>query len=383
MMNYIPRKIEAKISNYLKLFPVLGITGPRQSGKSTTITSVLPEYRYVTFDDARQRSFFYDDPEGFMKEYNNNVIFDEVQKIPEIFELIKISVDKDRNNYGKFILTGSSQFSLIKKITESLAGRIGLISMLPMQYSELPENCKEESIFRGGYPELVSRKYVGFDEWYSSYLSSYLEKDVRDLVNIGDLRDFQRLIELLAANVSQCLNMSNYAKDLGVTVQTVKRWISVLEASYIIFLLPPYFKNYGKRIIKSPKLYFYDSGLVSYLTGISNKDLFKNGPMKGSLYENYIVSEVIKKDNINDKHNVVYFFRTSSHEEIDLIIDRKVNKELIEIKHTSSFKPKMMETISKYLEDDDVGYLLYNGDEFPYKSNIKIINYSQYLSEDR
>ena len=378
-MYYIKRDIEQTIIRYTQIFPVVAITGPRQSGKSTTLKTIFKEYRYITFDDMRVRAHFENDPYGFMEQYNDHVIFDEVQKAPEIFDYIKLVVDQHRDVYGRFILTGFSQFTLVKKITESLAGRIGILSMLPFRYTEMPESLREESIYRGSYPEVVVKKYKYSEEWYSSYINTYLEKDVRALVNIGDLKDFRRLIELLAANTSHVLNMSQFASDIGVTVQTVKRWISVLEASYIIFLLPSYHKNYGKRIVKSPKIYFYDTGLVSYIVGIESLKLFENGPMSGAIFENYMIAEINKKLLLQGPRSKIYYFRNSDKEEIDLIVDLKTHSDLIEIKYTKSFKPKMTYTVEKYLQNEDLGYLLYRGENFPYKKNIKVINYSDYL----
>jgi hypothetical protein len=266
------------------------------------------------------------------------------------------------------------------KISESLAGRIGLLSMLPFQFQELPNSLKEDSIFKGGYPELVTRKYEGLSEWYESYINTYIEKDVRTLLNIENLRDFRRLITLLAANTSQVLNMSKLSLELGVAVQTIKRWICVLEASYIIFLLPTYYKNFGKRVRKLPKIYFYDTGLVSFLTGIKDEQIFENSSMSGSIFENYIVLEIYKKELANNTYSKLYYFRTSNQEEIDLIVDRKTHKELIEIKSGKSFKLKMTSSIKKFLEPNDVGYLLFMGKEFQYKPNIKIWNYKDYLN---
>lgn len=380
-MGYIKRIIEPVILEYTATFPVVALTGPRQSGKSTTLLKLLKNYTYITFDDYKIADYFAKDPESFMEQYNNKVIFDEVQKAPEIFNYIKMAVDKDRSNYGKFILTGSSQFAFIKKVTESLAGRIGLLSMLPFQFLEVPKILREESVFKGSYPELIMRKYVGSSNWYSSYINTYIERDVRNLVNIGDLRDFRRLIELLAAKTSQILNMAQLSLDLGVTVQTIKRWISVLEASYIIFLLPAYYKNYTKRIVKSPKLYFYDTGLVSYITGIENKILFEKGPMAGSIFENYIISEIYKKELALNTHSSLFYLRTSNQEEVDLIIDRKIKKELFEIKFTKSFAMKMIENIIKFLEPNDRAYLLFRGKDFSYHGNIEICNYTNYLSK--
>jgi uncharacterized protein len=379
-MKYITRIIEPIIVRYSQLFPVVAITGPRQTGKSTTLMNIFKDYRYVTFDDYKAIDFFTKDPEAFMALYNNKVIFDEAQKVPKLFNYIKIAVDNDRSNYGKFILTGSSQFTFRTKISESLAGRIGLLSMLPFQFQELPNTLKEDSIFKGGYPELTTRKYEGFNEWYESYINTYIERDVRTLLNIGDLRDFRRLIILLAANTVQVLNMSKLSIELGVAVQTIKRWVSVLEASYIIFLLPTYYKNFGKRVRKLPKIYFYDTGLVSFLNGIKDKQTFENSTLCGSIFENYVVLEIYKKELSNNAQSNLYYFRTSNQEEIDLIVDRKNHKDLIEIKSGKSFKLKMITSVKKFLEPNDTGYLLFRGEEFRYKSNIKICNYKDYLN---
>ena len=381
-MTYIHRVIESKLREYCDFFSVVGITGPRQSGKSTLLLHVLKEYTYVTFDDYRNSDLFYSDPEKFMRLYQDKVIFDEVQKVPELFNYIKLAVDRDRKKKGKFVLTGSSQFSFIKGISESLAGRIGLLTLLPYQYWEMPQSLRQESIYRGGYPELVEEKYKLFEDWFSSYLETYLLKDVSLLANVGGKRDFRRLISLLAANTSQILNLSTYAKELGVDVKTIKRWISVLEASYLIFLLPPYYKNYGKRIIKSPKVYFYDTGLVSFLTGIHNKEIFEKGPLFGPLFENYLVSEIAKIEMNKKTHAELFYYRTSHGDEIDLIIDRKNKKEVIEIKAGETFKPSMVAAMKYVCEKNDRGYLLYNGRNLPFSQSIEIKNYQDYLKSD-
>jgi uncharacterized protein len=376
---YTHRVAEATILRYLKAFPVVGVTGPRQSGKSTLLQNLLPDYKYVTFDDFRNVDFFNDDPIGFMQQYNNQVIFDEVQFVPEIFNQIKIAVDNDRDNYGKFVLTGSSQFSYLQNASESLAGRIGLFQLLPFQYTECPTHLLKESIYKGSYPELVNRDYAESDLWYSSYIDTYLNKDVRVLTDIGDLRDFRRLIHLLASNTSQLLEYTSYSKDIGVSVPTIKRWISLLEASYIIFLLPPFYENFGKRIIKSPKVYFYDTGIVSFLTGIQSWAQYNKGPLAGPLYENYIISEIIKKKNHLATQNELYFLRTSNKIEIDLIVDHKQYREMIEIKKTSTFRPDHGKTIESYIQKNDKGYIIYNGETLDYKEKINVLNYGEYL----
>ena len=377
---YLQRIAQATIQRFLSSFPVLGVTGPRQSGKSTMLQHALAGYRYVSFDNIGNIDYFESDPEGFMATYNDRVIFDEVQFVPKLFNYIKVAVDNDRQNYGKFVLTGSSQFSYVKNISESLAGRIGLMSLLPLQYLEMPKALLTESIYQGAYPELVIRDYRESALWYAAYVETYLNKDVRALSNIGDMRDFNRFIRLLAAQVTQLVDLTYYAKDLGVSVPTIKRWLAILEASYVIFLLPAYHKNLGKRIIKSPKIYFYDTGLVSYLVGIKTMEQYDKGPMNGAIFENYIVAEIRKKNLHTVTGAELYYFRTSDKTEIDLIVDRKNSQDFIEIKKTSTFSPKFVAPLKKYCDKNQQGYLLYNGKEFPFSDNISIINYADYLN---
>lgn len=380
-MVYTTRIAEKTLARYLKAFPVVGVTGPRQSGKSTLLRHFLPDYSYVTFDDAKHILSFTDDPEGFLKQYQGRVIFDEVQYVPEIFNKIKILVDEQRSNYGNFVLTGSSQFKFLQHVTESLAGRIGLMSLLPFQYTEIPKALVSESIFRGSYPELVLRNYNESELWYASYLETYLSKDVRSLSNIGDLRDFRRFIQLLAAQATQLLDLTFYARDLGVSVPTIKRWLSILEASYIIFIVPPYYENYGKRIVKSPKVYFYDTGLISYFTGITTYEQFNQGPLAGSLFENYVVSEIVKNELHRAKLSEVYYFRTQDKVEIDLIVDRKSSKDFIEIKKSATFAPKMIKSLKTYTPPDCQSILLYFGESLEHRG-VKIMPYWDYLLQN-
>ncbi|MBU0455592.1 MAG: ATP-binding protein [Pseudomonadota bacterium] len=381
-MTYIHRKLEPVVREYLDYFPIVGLTGPRQSGKSTLLKKILSEYEYVTFDHANVRASFNNDPNRFLSRYNNKVIFDEVQKVPDIFDAVKTIIDQDRQNYGKYVLTSSSQFAFLKHVSESLAGRIGLLSLLPLQYLEVPKKNRYQSIYCGSFPELVLREYKFSKQWYSSYINTYLEKDVRAVRDIGNLLDFQRLITLLAANTSQILDLTHYANDIGVSVNTIKQWISVLTASYIIFLLPPFYKNFGKRITKRPKVYFYDTGMVSYLTGVSNQELYEQGPMAGGIFENYVIAEILKREKHADTDAQLYYLRTSNKEEVDLIVDRKTHKELIEIKHSGTFKDKMIENIEKFITKKDQGYLLYNGKTQAGYDNINILNYEDYLKEE-
>jgi predicted AAA+ superfamily ATPase len=379
-MRYVHRTLEPTIRKFLKHFSSVGLTGPRQSGKSTLLRELLVDnYRYVTFDDHDNVRGFHDDPKRFMRRYDDRVIFDEIQRVPELFNYVKISIDQDRQRRGKFVLTGSSQFALMRNVTESLAGRMGLLTLLPFEFREIPKKLREDSIFRGGYPELTLQSYDDFRNWYSAYVDTYLLRDVRDLSNIGELRDFRRCLQLLATRTAQLLNMSDIARDLGVAVNTVKRWISILEASYIIFLLPPFYRNFGKRITKAPKIYFHDTGLVSFLTGIKDASDFEHGPMYGSLFENYVVSEIMKRETHRKADSELFYYRSSSGLEVDLIIDRKSVREYIEIKTSETYRTEMTRAIEQIKKEREQGFLIYRGKGEVSTPDLTIINYADYL----
>jgi len=266
------------------------------------------------------------------KQYDRHVIFDEVQKVPELFNYLKMSVDENREENGRFVITGSGQFSFVRDITESLAGRIGLLSLLPFQFSEIPAGLRAEAVYRGSYPEVVRTGYQNAQDWYSAYLEIFVLRDIKSLVNIGDLHDFRHFITLLAAQTSQLLNYTDLSRSIGVSVSTVRRWVSVLEAAYVIFLLPPWYQNLGKRIIKSPKVYFYDNGLVCLLTGVTTRELYDKGPMAGSLFENYVIAEIMKNIVHSHASDQLFLYRTSHGEEIDLIIDRSTENRSLKLR---------------------------------------------------
>jgi len=392
---YIHRQIEKTLKKYLELFPAVTVTGPRQSGKSTMLKECLKnKYKYVTFDRIQNIEDFSSDPQSFMQKYNNKVIFDEAQRVPQLFNYIKLMIDEDRKNYGNFILTGSSQFSMVKGITETLAGRVGNICLLPFQYLEIPDKQKSNQLLFGSYPEIVVREYNGVLEWYESYIQNYLERDVRNLANIGNLRDFKRFINLLAANTAQEFNSSSYANEIGVNYKTIQSWFSILEASYIVFAVEPYFHNLGKRIVKRPKVYFWDTGLVSYLTGIRTKELFEKGPLCGPIFENYLISEILKTIKHNNKDIKLFYFRSNLGRESDLIIEDRLNKRIIfsEIKYNKTARPKMVENIKVLLEKekeyqvhsgyDISGLLLYSGNETGrYFGSISYMPWNSFLEQ--
>ncbi len=392
--NFQKRNIETTLKRYLGLFPAVALTGPRQSGKSTLLREVFtPEYTYLTLDDPIAVDYLREDPRGFIKKYHERIIFDEAQKAPELFNYLKIEIDNDRMNYGKFIITGSSQFNIIKEITESLAGRVGSLSLLPFEYNEIPAKNREKQMLLGSYPELVMRGFAGSKEWYGSYITNYIERDVRSLYNVGNLRDFHRLIFLLAARCAQELNMSELASEIGVSVKTIKAWISILEASYIIFLLNPYHKNLGKRIVKRPKIYFYDTGIICFLTGATSQDNLERGPLGGPVFENYIIAETLKRAKNTGQNMSLFYFRSNLGIEVDLIIQNTDTAELIytEIKNTHTPRKKMVESLMKLMEIEKEtvqipplkisGILVYRGEESgPMYDGITIMNYKKFIS---
>jgi len=328
-MRYIHRDIEKKVIALSKSFSSLALTGPRQSGKSTLLMNILKDYTYVTFDDPLTREQALSDPLFFLDSLGEKVIIDEIQYAPGILSYIKMNIDKNRQKKGLYILTGSQQFNMIKNLGDSLAGRIALLDLLPFSIREKKKTVTLKNTLelfvhaslRGSYPELVVDKSIDAHAWYGSYTQTYLERDIRSIYNIGNLRDFQQFMRFLAGRCSQLLNMTEYAKALGVSVPTIKNWLSILEAGRIIYLLPPFYNNLGKRITKSPKMYFWDIGLVCYLTGIRDKAHMLQGPMAGALFENFCVQEVLKIFMNAGQRPRLYFVRTSNDLEVDLLIE--------------------------------------------------------------
>ncbi len=379
---YYTRISEKLVKQYLNQFPSIGIMGPRQSGKSTMVKKLLGEkYTYVSFDDFEIKDLFYSDPKKFINRYNNRVIFDEAQYIPELFPLLKQVIDEDRMNYGKFVITGSGQFLMSKHISESLAGRIGLIPLLPFQYEENRAKSRDRQILLGGYPELAVRDYAGSQAWYNSYIETYLQKDLRQMVNVSDIHAFTQFLRLLAINISQVLNLSSFSRDIGVSVVTLKRWLSILENSYIIFLLNPYYRNFGKRLTKSPKIYFYDTGLVSYLTGISTIEQWEKGVLYGPLFENFIIADIFKQVLHNGINSNLYFYRTNHGDEIDLIIEQGMRVDMIEIKASVTYRSAFHKTLGNYDFGQSKKTIVYQGMDAEKIDGIYARNYKSFLLE--
>ena len=388
MMAYLQRVLESTLHKYLSIFPAIAITGPRQSGKSTLIKHLCKTtHAYVSFDDPSILEFSLLDPKGFMKQYPAPVIYDEIQKSPELFHYIKLEIDENRELRGQFILTGSNQFQIHASITETLAGRIGLLSLLPFQMSEIPSPLRSQYELYGGYPELVAQNYSNVREWHMAYLQNYIERDVRSLSNVENLRDFQRFVFLLASRTAQELNMSTLATEVGVTVRTIQRWISILEASYLIFLLPSFHNNLGKRIVKRPKLYFWDTGLVCSLTGIRSQEVLERGPLSGAIFENMVVADLYKQIHHSHRDQSLFYFRSNLGLEADLIIEDHLENHtmFIEIKRSSTFRNEMIHSLRKILsslQNNRSGYLIYQGeDAYHLSDQIHVVNAEKTLTD--
>ncbi|MCK5250945.1 MAG: ATP-binding protein [Spirochaetaceae bacterium] len=322
---YLDRAIEAVFRRALSLFPAVLITGPRQSGKTTFLKETLKDqYRYISFDDPLNREYAFHDPKGFLEQFSQSrVILDEIQYVPELLSYIKIAIDSNRRESGKWVLTGSQQFNMMRGVTESLAGRIAVLNLLPfhsLEHNQYPDSPITDFIWRGGYPENVLFP-DGRDLWISSYISTYLERDVRQLQGVHNLSLFQTFLFSCASRHSQELSYASLSKQVGISQPAAKDWISVLTASGITFLLRPYHSNFGKRLIKSPKLYFLDSALPAFLTRQPSPEALFNGTMGGSFFEGFIISETHKILIAGTNKSDIHFWRSHDQLEVDLILE--------------------------------------------------------------
>ena len=381
---YYKRVIEKILSKAVQTFPAVVISGPRQSGKTTLLKNFVKTGSFISLDDPNFRSLISENPLDYLNSLKKPVVIDELQYMPELAQFIKILIDRDRTP-GNWYITGSQQFSVMKSISESLAGRAAILSLPTFTYSE--RKIQKDLIpflLESSYPEPLLYKSVNTDLWYSSYLQTYLERDVRSLMNIDNLRDFEQFIRLLASRTATQLNYSSIANDLGISVPTIKRWVSILEASYIIYLLPPFYKNYGKRLIKAPKIYFLDPGLVNYLIGIKNESFLLNGPMAGAVFENAIISEMVKKEYARGIKPEMYYWRSQTGKEIDLIMPVNGVITPFEIKLSSTIKPLFYKNLQYWLElsgQENSGYLLTNcSKDLPLPANIKNLYWKDYFS---
>lgn len=387
-MAYIPRNAESRLKHNARDYPVIVVTGPRQSGKSTLVRHAFPEYPYVSLEDLDQREFADTDPRGFLNQFTEGAILDEAQRCPALFSYIQTRVD-ERQQPGEFILTGSQQFGLLSGITQSLAGRAALMTLLPMTYGELQSAGKigknvDKILFDGAYPPIFDRGLEPHP-WHGNYVRTYLERDVRQLINVQDLGTFQRFLRLCAGRTGQLLNLSSLANDCGITHNTAKAWISVLEASYIVHLLPPHHQNFNKRLVKTPKLYFLDTGLATWLLGIQNSEQLTTHVQRGALFESWVISELLKtRYNAGETSNL-YFWRDRSGHEVDLLIDHGIHLSPLEIKSGQTINKDYFKGLEywKNLAGDNTGkaWLIYGGGSRQIRSDVTVLPWYEINSE--
>jgi predicted AAA+ superfamily ATPase len=340
---YIKRNLEKVIKDYASSFSVISLTGPRQSGKTTLLQHVFKDYAYTTLDDLGTREMAVNDPKMFLETWKPPLIIDEAQYSPGLFSQIKIKVDNNPRQKGMYLITGSQQFLLMKNFTETLAGRIGILSLPPLAFNELsaftgltsPIDIFEQACLKGSFPQIYMdniEKTTAINGWYEGYLQTYIERDVKTLYNVGNLLSFTSFMRILASRCGQVLNMSSISADIGVAVSTIKSWISILEASNIIYLLYPYHANIRTRLTKNPKIYFIDTGLVCHLNHITEKKPLFESPLLGFLFENYCIMEIVKKYKNRGERERIFFFRTAKGVEVDLVVEDKNGYTLIEMK---------------------------------------------------
>jgi len=377
----IDREIESEVRKVSGLYPVVTITGPRQSGKTTLAKKLFPQKAYYNLETPDIRQAIQNDPVSFLSQNPEGAIIDEIQRIPELVSYIQPLVDENGIK-GQFILTGSNQFSLINTISQSLAGRTAIIKLLPFTIQEALsfKNISDQYmlVYKGFYPGIHSENLPPTTA-YRNYYETYIERDLRQLINIGDLSVFQKFIRLCVGRVGSIFNMSQLANETGVAIKTIQSWISVLEASYLVFLLQPWHANINKRLVKTPKLYFYDVGLACFLLGIENPEQLKRDPLFGSLFENLIVIDLLKQRYNKGYGPNLFFFRDSHGNEIDLVLTSGSFLKAVEIKSAETFHLDFLKTL-KYLKKilpDQItnSYLVYSGSyEFPIDDH-KLLNF--------
>lgn len=337
----------ARLLRLARGFPVVVVTGPRQSGKTTLAQKAFPGHRYVSLEDPDVRQRVATDPRGFLAAHAGGLVLDEAQRAPELLSYLQTAVDAERRP-GRFIVTGSQNLLLSAAVSQSLAGRAGFLELLPLQYSEAEAVFNtltlDERLLRGAYPA-VHTTAVAAPDWQASYVASYLERDVRQVSRVNDLLQFQRFVRMMAARCGQLLNLNAVAQDLGVAQTTARDWLGVLEATYVAFRLPPYHVNFGKRLVKTPKLYFHDTGLAAWLLGIHDAATMNVHPMRGALFENLCVTEFIKHLRHTGAAGTPYFWRDNIGNEVDLLIERAGTLQPVEFKSGATFQPDWLRSL--------------------------------------
>lgn len=382
-LSMIKRNIENELHQLLEEYPIVTILGPRQAGKTTLAKIALNKYIYCNLELPENREFAETDPKAFLKQFKSFVIIDEIQRVPHLLSYIQVRVDENQIN-GEFVLTGSHQLELNEAITQSLAGRTAILTLLPLSISEL----KNEEIFFNSFEEYA---YQGFlpriydhhqrpEQAYSNYYQTYVERDVRLLINLKNTTLFEKFIKLLAGRVGQLFNYNALANDVGVDAKTIKNWLSILEASYIIYKLPPYYENFGKRVVKTPKYYFIDVGLLVFLLGIEKPEQISRDPLVGNIFENLIVLECLKARLNQGKIANLYFYRDSNGFEVDLVLQQGRELVGIEIKSNATYSARQFRNLDKLKQITNkmnFCWLVYNGDTMAFSDHKKAISFDQ------
>ncbi|HAB99041.1 MAG TPA: AAA family ATPase [Parachlamydiales bacterium] len=374
------RFLTSHIQEFAKKYPVVTLLGPRQSGKTTLVRAAFPEKPYVNMEDAEHRALASVDPKRFMDNYPDGAIFDEVQRVPHLLSFIQVKVD-EADRKGLYILTGSHQAELHSAVSQSLAGRTSLLKLLPLSLHEMRSSDLsdplEEIILKGGYPK-VYKERLPVSNAYSSYFQTYVERDVRQILQIKDLIQFERFIKLIASRIGQLINYASLACDVGVSAVTIKEWISVLEATYIVTRVEPYFENFGKRLIKSPKIYFIDTGLICHLLGIETVDRLVRDPLYGNIFENWVVLELIKSRYNQALDPRFYFYRDVLGKEVDLLFQKGSRLIPIEIKSSKTFSPSFLEGLQYFHQQAsqkaEAGAVIYAGEKTQKLGHFELFN---------
>ena len=379
-MSIINRQLTTAIRRQVEKYPILAVTGPRQSGKTTLLKHLFPEYQYVSLENTDLRSFATEDPVGFLTTYDGQTIFDEVQRAPELFPYLQTKVDK-QSIMGQYILSGSQNFHLLERITQSLAGRVALFKLLPFDIQELKssdllaENW-ETMLFRGFYPAIYDRG-IEPPVFYANYLQTYIDRDVSQLTKVRDLRRFRNFVSLCAARTGQLLNISALANAAGISQPTAKSWLTILERSFIIFLLPPYFENFSKRVVKSPKLYFFDPGLAAFLLGLRTLEDLTDRTLAGALFETLIISNIIKQNHHTYQLRKYWFWRDAAGHEIDLLTQRGGSFDIFEVKAARTLKPRLFKGLHDFAKIAEGRVqsqaLIYGGAETQHRTKVKVL----------
>ena len=379
----IKRNITKELHLLLQEYPIVTVLGPRQAGKTTLVQHELPDYAYVSLEDPDERMLAAEDPRAFLRRFPDNTIFDEVQRVPTLLSYLQGIVDKEQKN-GRFVLTGSHQLELRAAVAQSLAGRTGLLHLLPLSIEELRQagltfDGFEDYVVHGFLPRVHSQNQRPFRA-YANYYQTYIERDVRQLIELKDVSLFEKFIKLLAGRVGQLMDYQALSNAVGVTAKTIKQWLSVLEASYVVVKLPPYFENFGKRVVKSPKYFFTDVGLLAYLLGLETPSQVLRDPLLGSIFENLVVIEVLKQRYNSGYDANLYFFRDSNGNEIDLLCKTSNGLVGIEIKAASTWHGKFAKQLVRFAANNhplNQSLVVYNGVELELSNGVNAISYDK------